>query len=83
MELNDGQRKALESIETWAKALKEFHSAEVDCFESTLYFLAMSVDEACKKFGVESMTQLVLRQTQTEAERLREIERDLYRRASL
>ena len=35
------------------------------------------------EFGVESMTQLVLRQTQTEAERLREIERDLYRRARL
>jgi hypothetical protein len=29
MELNDEQKKALESIETWAKALKEFHSAEV------------------------------------------------------
>lgn len=72
MELNDEEKKALESIETWATLLKEFHECDLrESFTSSLYFLAMSVDQACKVFGVESDMQIALRHAQDQIARQR------------
>lgn len=52
------QQKKLDTILSWGRLVETFRTEDPAAIKSSLYFLAMAVDEACTEFGVESSTQI-------------------------